>query len=699
MNEKEKKEYLEQYKKYKEKGVPFFPDTLFKDAIVTLGFFILLVALAFFLGAELEPRANPADTAYTPRPEWYFLFLMQMLKYFPGELEVVGVLVIPGVGLLILFFLPYLDRSAKRHPLNRPIVSIGTLLVLGAIIALTVMALTEAPPPAGEGAGDQTAQLYIENCAGCHGTTIEVPGWMNLHAIIAQGGHEGMPAWSGDLSTNEIDALVGFIIKPGGSALFTENCSECHDAPDLVAGNPFQLKDALDQGPEFPAHEGEGVLQWSEVLSPDDISVLLNFLIAPDGQRLFITNCSSCHGRIATFTSGEEELKETIAEGGMHLDMPGWQEQLQSSELDILAAYVVDPSGSQEGENLYEQNCQTCHNARIPSAIDLQSALEVITSGGAHEIMPVWGDVLTPDQLESLIGYILTASSGGPSLDEGQQFYAQYCASCHGSFGEGGINPARRDDIIPPISSAEYLQTRDDFTLFAIIAQGQPNFGMSPFGSAFGGPMEDGEVEAVVAYMRLWELDPPVEFPPEVSEVILSLSGAETFQQICSQCPGTNGEALTGPALKLTKLNAEEIYDSINIGHEETAMLAWGEILSSVQIQDLVDFIQSLAVEEPETAESSAVPSYTANVIPIFDAYCTFCHGIGGGWDSSTYENAINSGDHGPAVVPGDVENSLLAQTMLGTSDVVDVMPPNGLLDEEVIQVILDWIEAGAPEN
>ncbi|MCJ7623271.1 MAG: c-type cytochrome, partial [Anaerolineaceae bacterium] len=441
------------------------------------------------------------------------------------------------------------------------------------------------------------------------------------------------------------------------------------------------------------------VLQWSEVLSSEDISVLLNFLIAPDGQRLFITNCSACHGRIASFTSGEEELKETIAEGGRHLDMPAWQEQLQPSELDILAAYVLDPAGTPDGEALYEKNCKSCHNARVPSAPDIQTALEVITSGGSHEVMPVWGDVLTPDQLESLTEYILTASSGGPSLDEGQQLFAQYCASCHGDFGEGGINPARRNDIIPPISSAEYLKTRDDFTLFAIIAQGQPNFGMSPFGSSFGGPMEDSEVEAVVAYMRAWEASPPVEFPPEISEVVLSLDGAEIFAQICAQCHGANGEGLTGPALKPIELNTEEIYDSINLGHEGTAMLAWGGILSSQQIQDLVDFIQTLVVEETETAEEGAAPSYSANVVPIFDKYCVFCHGTSGGWDSSSYDNTINSGDHGPVVIPGDIENSLLAQTMLGTSDEVDVMPPNGILDAEIIQIILDWIEAGAQDN
>ena len=69
MDEKEKQDYLENYKIDKEKGIPFFPDTLFKDAVVALIIFIILIALAFFLGAPLEERANPADANYTPKPE------------------------------------------------------------------------------------------------------------------------------------------------------------------------------------------------------------------------------------------------------------------------------------------------------------------------------------------------------------------------------------------------------------------------------------------------------------------------------------------------------------------------------------------------------------------------------------------------------------------------------------------------------
>src|SRR4030043_2395614 len=115
MNEQEKQEYLEKYHEEKETGVPFFPHIVFKDVIVSVIIFILLIGLAYFIGAPLEERANPADTSYTPRPEWYFLFLFQLLKYFPGKFEVVGVVVIPAIAILVLFFLPILDRSIKRH--------------------------------------------------------------------------------------------------------------------------------------------------------------------------------------------------------------------------------------------------------------------------------------------------------------------------------------------------------------------------------------------------------------------------------------------------------------------------------------------------------------------------------------------------------------------------------------------------------
>jgi len=297
VNEQERQSYREKYQEQKSHGVPFFPDIVFKDALISLGVFLVLIALAYLVGAPLEERANPIDATYTPRPEWYFLFLFQLLKYFPGQLEVVGVFILPTLGVVALFLLPWIDRSARRHPLARPLITGGASLAVVGVLGLTLLAVREAPPPAAPTQGDPTAALYAANCAACHGPSIQVPPGTNLHQTIAQGRHEGMPAWSSDLTTDQIDALAGFILSPAGSELFSQQCGACHDAPDLVAGDPAKLRDALNQGADFAPHAGLDVPVWSETLKTEERTALLNFLVAPDGQRLFATNCAPCHGR------------------------------------------------------------------------------------------------------------------------------------------------------------------------------------------------------------------------------------------------------------------------------------------------------------------------------------------------------------------------------------------------------------------
>src|SRR5512140_2626391 len=147
MNEKEKQAYLEKYHGEKEHGVPFYPDIIFKDAVISFVIFLILIVLAAYLGAPLEARANPADTTYTPRPEWYFLFLFQALKYFPGNLEVVGAMVLPGLFILFLLLLPFIDKSPKRYFLNRPFASLAGLAVVAGIVYLTIAAVLAAPAP------------------------------------------------------------------------------------------------------------------------------------------------------------------------------------------------------------------------------------------------------------------------------------------------------------------------------------------------------------------------------------------------------------------------------------------------------------------------------------------------------------------------------------------------------------------------
>jgi mono/diheme cytochrome c family protein len=336
----------------------------------------------------------------------------------------------------------------------------------------------------------------------------------------------------------------------------------------------------------------------------------------------------------------------------------------------------------------------------VPAVAGIDKARQAIAGGGGHETMPVWGEILTSEQLDALVAYTLEAASGAP-LQLGQTLFAKNCTICHGDFGEGGPNPTRADDIIAPISSAEFLQTRDNPTLRAIISRGQPNFGMSPFGTAFGGPLDDEDIDALVAFIRSWEEKPPVEFPPEVVARPISLEGPEIYAEVCAQCHAKDGGGLIGPSLRDPTFQArftdQTMFDTINRGHSATAMIGWGEILTADQIQQLVKFIRGLPGNAAAAPSSGA--SFAADVLPILKAKCSVCHGSLGGWDASSFQSVMQTGNNSPVVVPGDVDNSLLAQKILGSQQTGAIMPPGGALPQGEIKTILDWIAAGAPDN
>src|SRR5204862_6745538 len=89
----------------------FYPQQVFKDTVAIFIAFAVLFILAVAARVPLEQLADPTDTSYIPRPEWYFLFLFQTLKLFEGPLEVVGAVVLPGVAVLTLLLVPFIDRG------------------------------------------------------------------------------------------------------------------------------------------------------------------------------------------------------------------------------------------------------------------------------------------------------------------------------------------------------------------------------------------------------------------------------------------------------------------------------------------------------------------------------------------------------------------------------------------------------------
>ncbi len=117
-----------------QKTESFYPRQLLMD----LGFAsLLIVALglaAFFAPAALGPLANPADTHFLPRPEWYYRPLFEWLKIWHGQAEFVRILVIPAIIVFLFVGLPFLDRSPERRPWRRPIaVGIYSVIFIGLI--------------------------------------------------------------------------------------------------------------------------------------------------------------------------------------------------------------------------------------------------------------------------------------------------------------------------------------------------------------------------------------------------------------------------------------------------------------------------------------------------------------------------------------------------------------------------------------
>src|SRR5262245_59372659 len=133
---------------------PFWPDQVLRDAVACLAVLVtvlfLIVRHRLFgghgpLGAELGAPADPSENYSAARPEWYFLFLFQFLKYFPGETEIWGSLVIPGLVFGVIALMPFIGKWKLGHRFN-----LGFLfaLIAGAAL-LTFSAVSEDRANAG----------------------------------------------------------------------------------------------------------------------------------------------------------------------------------------------------------------------------------------------------------------------------------------------------------------------------------------------------------------------------------------------------------------------------------------------------------------------------------------------------------------------------------------------------------------------
>jgi menaquinol-cytochrome c reductase cytochrome b/c subunit len=174
VNAREREQYLREYSIQKSQGKPFFPYVIAKDGTMACIVLVVIIVMAVVLGAELGPKADPTTTTYTPRPEWYFFFLFELLRVVkPPELVFMATIGIPTICLVLLLALPFIDRGPERNPLRRPIATTAGIATIAAMAYLTVLgALAGAPSEIELATSPQfeegRAVTASSGCLGCH---------------------------------------------------------------------------------------------------------------------------------------------------------------------------------------------------------------------------------------------------------------------------------------------------------------------------------------------------------------------------------------------------------------------------------------------------------------------------------------------------------------------------------------------------
>ncbi|OGQ84991.1 MAG: hypothetical protein A2289_12595 [Deltaproteobacteria bacterium RIFOXYA12_FULL_58_15] len=216
----------------------FFPEHMQKSSTIFAVLLAAVFALAYLLGVSRENVAGTIDPSYLPRPEWYYMWLFQLLTYFSGPLEVIGTVLIPIGGLCIVIAVPFLEKNTHHQPGKRPVpVALGVTGLM-ALIFLTLMGFDGArsygqevvvPKRVLTAAESKGLNVFVhEECSYCH--TILGRGGRrsgpDLSNVVAKGrdrewlsraisNPQTLSAWNEmpayELNNDDLESLVAFL--------------------------------------------------------------------------------------------------------------------------------------------------------------------------------------------------------------------------------------------------------------------------------------------------------------------------------------------------------------------------------------------------------------------------------------------------------------------------------------------------------
>jgi ubiquinol-cytochrome c reductase cytochrome b subunit len=260
----------------------FWPEQLLRDAVACFAVMVVVLVLVLRnypsadpnlplggqLGAELGAPANPAESYAAARPEIYFLFLFQMLKYLEVFPPIVGAVIVPGLVMLSLFLMPFIGRWQLGHRFN-VVWTFALLMGAGVLTAIAWYHDHSGRTP--------ESQHYL--------AAIEQAEADAQRAVVLANAPTGI-APTGALSLLRNDA------KTQGPKLFRQHCAACHShEPANGTGDPFQTVRA--KTPSAPNLWGIGTREWVlGILDPKQI-----------GGPRFFGNTAHKEGDMATFVN------------------------------------------------------------------------------------------------------------------------------------------------------------------------------------------------------------------------------------------------------------------------------------------------------------------------------------------------------------------------------------------------------------
>ena len=197
---------------YTGKAYRFYPEHTDRSSLGFGILFIILLFMAAYIDPPMEDQAGTFIADYLPRPEWYYMWLFQLLTFFTGSWEVIGTLVLFGGGLVLLFGVPFFSESKLKGMGNRPVsMGVGATFAL-CIVYLTVMAYSSAAPynktvlvPNRTLTAEESRGLHVyvkQSCSYCHN-------------ILGQGGHRTGPDMSNIArKKRSLEYLANYIKDP-----------------------------------------------------------------------------------------------------------------------------------------------------------------------------------------------------------------------------------------------------------------------------------------------------------------------------------------------------------------------------------------------------------------------------------------------------------------------------------------------------